>query len=526
MKDDDRDPEEFAAGEETAPRSEVRQFFALIIISMATAMALGMTLRLPTHLGANDISRWCTVWSLLERGNYVIDECPWVSQTQDKVKKASKLADPGPNAGLLSRFEYAIAPQEWKTGEPVDHFYSSKPPLLPTMIAGLLYPIRQATGIPLDKVVEQERLERYVEKPVEGEPGKTTFILETPKEPAHWPVYVLYLKPIVILLNVVPMLIVLVLYARFLDRTAETDWAWMLSLATGAFGTYLLVFIPSLNNHSIAASSAFLAIYAFQRIWADRRQSAWWFIVAGLFSAFTVCNELPAAVFGVLLVLPLFVRYPGKTLKFFVPAAVIPIAAFLVTQYLAFGQFKPVYEEFGTKSYNYEGSYWNTPLEFDWFNASTPGPDGTSIPNQEPYEVYLFHMTLGHHGVFSLTPIFLFALLGAGIQIVKRDKLSALAWLTLILTVAMLAFYTWNPKARNYGGSTQGLRWLFWLIPFWLAVLPAGLNGGQRNRFVRGLTLGALAISALSVGYAARNPWSHPWLLDGLEHLNLYHLNR
>ena len=38
----------------------------------------------------------------------------------------------------------------------------------------------------------------------------------------------------------------------------------------------------------------------------------------------------------------------------------------------------------------------------------------------------------------------------------------------------MLAFYTWNPKARNYGGSTQGLRWLFWLIPFWLVVLPPG----------------------------------------------------
>ncbi len=90
----------------------------------------------------------------------------------------------------------------------------------------------------------------------------------------------------------------------------------------------------------------------------------------------------------------------------------------------------------------------------------------------------------------------------------------------------MLAFYTWNPKARNYGGSTQGLRWLFWLIPFWLAVLPAGVELGQRNRFWRWLTLSALLVSAFSVGYAIRFPWSHPWGLDLMEHLNLYELKR
>ena len=45
----------------------------------------------------------------------------------------------------------------------------------------------------------------------------------------------------------------------------------------------------------------------------------------------------------------------------------------------------------------------------------------------------------------------------------------------------MLAFYDWNPKARNYGGSTQGLRWLFWLIPMWLLCLPAGLATGQEG---------------------------------------------
>ena len=89
------------------------------------------------------------------------------------------------------------------------------------------------------------------------------------------------------------------------------------------------------------------------------------------------------------------------------------MAAFVVTQFLAFGQFTPVYEEFGTKSYNYEGSYWNTPLEMDWFNKYP-----------EPTSTYLLHMTFGHHGVFSLTPIFLFSVFGALRSMARRDRLA------------------------------------------------------------------------------------------------------
>ena len=33
-------------------------------------------------------------------------------------------------------------------------------------------------------------------------------------------------------------------------------------------------------------------------------------------------------------------------------------------------------------------------------------------------------------------------------------------------------------------------------------------------------------VSVFSVGYAFRSPWSHPWMLDVMEHLNLYELKR
>ena len=110
-------------------RPEARRFVALIVITAATAIALGHALRQPTQMGANDISRWCTVWSLLERGSYIIDECPWQIDTQDKVFRTSK----------------------WTGGEDgPKHYYSSKPLLLSTVIAGILYPARRATGVPLE----------------------------------------------------------------------------------------------------------------------------------------------------------------------------------------------------------------------------------------------------------------------------------------------------------------------------------------------------------------------------------------
>ena len=180
----------------------------------------------------------------------------------------------------------------------------------------------------------------------------------------------------------------------------------------------------------------------------------------------------------------------------------------------------------GRDEYLWEGSIWKTPLELDAFND-----------HPEPYGIYLFHMTLGHHGIFSLTPIFLFSIMGAARLLwgggrpfaVLRGRgtaMAAMAWLTTVLTVVVLAFYTWNPKARNYGGSTQGLRWLFWLIPFGCFCSQAELRGAKPASWVRCLALLALGISVVSVGYAIRNPWSHPWILDALEHLDLYPLLR
>jgi len=209
--------------------------------------------------------------------------------------------------------------------------------------------------------------------------------------------------------------------------------------------------------------------------------SGWRFAGVGMFAAFTQVNELPALSFLALIAGLLLFRYPRQTLLCLVPAALVPIAASLAAQYAALGEIKLVYTEFGTESYL-------------WVFLSIPA---------------------------------LLAVL-SWLRLLRRggEPMAAVAWMTTVLTIVLLAFYTWNPMARNHGGSTQGLRWLFWLIPFWLLVLPKGVESGQHRGWVRGLSLLALVVSVGSVGYAMRNPWSHPWILDALEHPGLYGLPR
>jgi hypothetical protein len=474
-----------------------RRVAAQVVIITATFLALGITLKAPSHFGANDISRWCTVWSLLERGTYAIDECPWQEKTQDKVLKPDPF-------------------QKVTDGEkPVEHFYSSKPPLLPTMIAGALYPIRQLTGKPLDSAVEVPRVAKHVKKPDPNDPTKTIAVEEFPENPILWPVHVFYLKPAVIALNIVPFLIMMFYYVRFLNRHAPNDWAWFLSLMAAALASPLFSYSETLNNHTVAGWSAAFALFGLIRMYEEESPRFSTYACVGFFGAFCACNELPAALFGLALFGMAACRNFRMALLGFLPAAILPCGAFLTTQYLAFGQFRPVYEEFGTKSYNYEDSYWNNPLEMDWFNL-----------HPESYSTYLFHMVFGHHGIYSLTPLFLFSIWGACLLLRRPGTMRPVAILTLVLTVLMFAFYLWNPKARNYGGSTQGLRWLFWLVPFWLLFLPEGVRAGAANRTVRRLVLAALGISVMTVGYGLRMPWSHPWMLDMLEHLGLYHLTR
>ena len=138
----------------------------------------------------------------------------------------------------------------------------------------------------------------------------------------RWPAYIFYFKPIVVLLNVIPFGMFLILYARVLDRYAANDWTWFFCLVAAAFGTYLLPFTQTLNNHTVAAFSAFFALYQFCRDLGRRRTLRLAIRGGGLLRGVRRGERAAGAGVPGLVVRPAArCQFPRKTLLYFVPGA-------------------------------------------------------------------------------------------------------------------------------------------------------------------------------------------------------------
>ena len=409
------------------------------VICVTAGLGTAAILNVDPLLSANDRSRWVTVWSLSERGTYQIDEI--------------------------------IQNDDWDTIDKVrhdGHFYSSKPPLLATLVAGVYEAVRATTGWTLTDNTEYAA------------------------------------RTVLIFVNLVPFLIALAVLSRFVTRYSESETTANVVFLSAAFGTYLSTFSVTLNNHTPAAISVIFALSALARIMIDGSRSPWHFIVAGVFAAFACTCELPAALFGLATFLLLVKRDWLRTLVWFVPAALVPLAAFFVTNYLVTGGIKPFYAYYGTETYEYihQGipSYWMFPRGID--------------ANTESTAVYFMHCVIGHHGILSLTPVFLLSWFGWFLPRTWKSPLRVLYGMGALLTLAILAFYMTRTANYNYGGNTAGLRWAFWLIPFWLiGMIPMLEAWGQRRWFQIAVGV-CLAISAYSMSSAIGNPWKPSWLFD------------
>jgi hypothetical protein len=148
-------------------------------------------------------------------------------------------------------------------------------------------------------------------------------------------------------------------------------------------------------------------------------------------------------------------------------------------------------------------------------------PQGMDVG--EPSKVkYTFHSLIGHHGIFSLTPVWLFIFPGMYFWITrgatgeedKKLRFQLFALMIFALTVILCVFYMgMRPQDdRNYGGNTAGLRWAFWLIPLWLCAMLPTMEKIEKNAVLRWAALALLAFSAISVAYPTWNPWVHPWI--------------
>ncbi|WP_417376412.1 hypothetical protein [Gimesia maris] len=415
----------------------------LLLITVACGQSLAAIMNSAPLQSANDRSRWCTVWSLVEEGTYQIDtinERPGWSSI-DKVRHE-------------------------------DHFYSSKPPLFPTMVAGIYWFIKTTTGLNLDRNLH---------------------------DVAHL---------ILIAVNLIPMLMALLLICKIVERYATKLFTRYFVVIAACFATLLTPFLLTLNNHSIAATSAIFTLYPLMRILLDGEQRKRYFLLAGFFAMLTCCNELPAALFGLIVFGLLFRANPRLTLLVFSPAALIPLAGFFITNYAATGGWKPFYMYYGTEKYLYEHkgvpSYWNNPQDLDR-NLDSP-------------LVYFFHCTLGHHGIFSLSPIY-FLTLFAWLRIskYKTHLLRPLLWTSLLVSVIVFGFYLSRTGNYNYGGNSAALRWMLWLTPFWLISMIPLLDEFAEKRWLKGLGILCLLGSVFSAHHPLHNPWRAPWIYSMFE---------
>lgn len=437
--------------------------------------------------GSNDRSRWSTVRALVENGTYVVGQRGDLKTLDEKKTNDTGII-------FLPDMRSVDKVMNPETGQ----FYSSKPPLFPTLVAGEYWLVNKLFGWRIS--------------------------------PDRW----LVIPFILLTINALPLILYFTRLAQLVEFHGQTDFGKLTTFATACFGTSLITFSPTLNNHVPATICCLLAVYPLLRPRKPgESETAPDLFTAGFFAAFTATFDLPAACLTAGLTLPLLIARPRLAMIGMVPGLLIPIMGFFVCNYAALGRLTPAYSEFGGPWYEYVGSNW-TKLRDARAGIFVPGIDYA----QESRGTYLMHCLIGHHGWFSLTPMWLIGLVGMIASIrsgiidlgrIKPDRhptgpvwtLPLMIGLGFIATVTLAVFYVYVQKTNNYGGMTSVLRWFMWLTPLWLL---ATLSGGDRLAKVRG-AFGIVAIclgfSVLTVFYPVFNPWRHPWIMSLCEFTGL-----
>ena len=288
-----------------------------------------------------------------------------------------------------------------------------------------------------------------------------------------------------------------------------------------AFGTQLAAFAPVLNNHLFAAAAAAVACNAWLRLLASDEEDFRLSLRAGLAAGFATACELPALSLVALIGLSLLLKRPAETLRGYAVGFAVVAVAFFGTNYWAHNSLRPPYAHRSETDpadnwYDYEYTVGGKTRDSYWRNRQ-----GIDV-GEASKATYALHSLVGHHGVFSLTPVWLLSLLGGVRLLASRDGATRqLALVTALITAACLVFYLgMRPQGdRNYGGATSGFRWLFWLAPLWLAMLPGAVDWLKRSRAGFALAAALLAWSAMSASYPTWNPWTHPWVYRWMEWL-------
>ena len=444
-------------------------------------------------LSGNDRSRWLTIRSLVEKGTFAIDEL---------------VVEPGWDT--IDAVVHADA-----TGRP--RLYSSKPPLLSVVCAGPYWLLQRLTGWTLgDHPFEMGRM-------------------------------------LMVVYGLLPLAVTILFTCRVVDAVGTSDWGRIWSAALIACGTLLTTFAVVLTNHVPAAACTAAGVWLVHRILCDGLRSRTAFAAAGLSGALAAACELPALAWLAAVLVILARCDLRRTLAWAVPAAALVAAAALGTNWLAHDTVVPPYAHRGPDATAQASPQpspkadapsttlppakpassaatesWNPDNWYDYAFRLSNGklvesywrsPRG--IDRGEPSAVaYVWHALVGHHGIFSLTPAWLVVIPGLLLLSTRRrDGSGDLALAIAVVSGIVVAFYLARPQIdRNYGGTSSGFRWVFWLAPLWTVAAVPAADRLARSRWGRGIALVLLAVSVVSVASPTWSPWTMPWLHRWLAH--------
>ncbi len=489
-------------------------------------------------LSANDRSRWCTVAALVEDGTYEIDRLVEIKDRSGRRRPWSSI-DRVRHTGTDGQM----------------HYYSSKPPLFPTLVAGVYWIVSVVSGMTL------------TEQPI-------------------------YVARMVLALVNLPMLAVMLLAVwHSIRESFVPDEVKLYGLAVACFGTALFPMAISLNNHLPAAmaTAVVLAIYLSTAGIARMRRIELPYFFAGAAAAYAVANELPALAMMVCWTILFARQHVLATLVGFLPGACFVAAIFLFTNLLAHHSLRPPYmhrsdggiiatvesergqnrppsviqlnsalqnvPDLRTAAHSIilvpsgspdrwiieanrgtqraalrldessGGNRWNVHAWDNWYDY--PGSYWTKtrpgVDAGEPSRlVYLLQITFGFYGLFSLTPVWL--LVPYGLRLRLREGQGHYRWFlagaVALVTITCLVFYVSRPLIdRNYGGVSCSFRWMLWFMPLWVWAMVPALARMLQDRWQRPLAILLLAMSIFSAATALDNPWQHPWIYRFIEFL-------
>ncbi len=355
-----------------------------------------------------------------------------------------------PEIGLVNPFE----PRTIDKVEVDGRILSSKPPLLPLLMLSELLVLSPATG----------------------------WLLDNPSDP-RWAAWILAVSwsgiPFVIL-----TLCLWLIGRRLLPNRAAAPAFIAIAAAAGTQATaYATVF----NNHVIAAAGVVACFYFALRLhengkWADA-------VVFGLSAGVCTTMDIPTAIYPALLGLWLAPSQFRALLIFAAPAAALPIAIQTIALIAATGSPLPV--QMHGDWYLYESSYWRNP----------GGVDALA----DPKGLYLFNITFGRVGLFSLFPVTLLGLLGIAAAWQSRD--TRIKPLTAIGAAASsILFLYYALTTNNYGGEAFGFRWSIAVAPVLLLMAIPAMARVQRPWQWAAVTV-LLAVSMISAIQCTRHPW-------------------